>query len=112
MFEKIAYAQDQAAQAGGETSTLLSFLPLILIFVIFYFLLIRPQQKRQRELQKMIEGLKKGDRVVTSGGIIGTIASIQNDYIVLKVGDNENTKIEVLKGSISGLYSAPKPENK
>jgi preprotein translocase subunit YajC len=105
MFESLAYAQQAAPQAGEQPSPIFSFLPLILIFIIFYFLLIRPQQKRQQQLQKMITDLKKGDRVVTSGGIIGTIMSIQNDYMVLKVGDNDNTKIEILKSSIAGLYS-------
>ena len=101
MFEKIAYAAP--AQAGSEANPILSFLPLILIFVIFYFFLIRPQQKRQQETQKMVNELKKGDRVTTIGGIIGTITSVQNDYVVLKVGDNESTKMEVLKSAISGL---------
>jgi preprotein translocase subunit YajC len=105
MFETLAYAQQAAPQAGEQPSPIFSFLPLILIFIIFYFLLIRPQQKRQQQLQKMITDLKKGDRVVTSGGIIGTIMSIQNDYMVLRVGDNDNTKIEILKSSIAGLYS-------
>ena len=101
MFEKIAYAAP--AQAGAEGNPVLSFLPLVLIFIIFYFFLIRPQQKRQQETQKMVNELKKGDRVVTAGGIIGTITSIQNDYVVLKVGDSENTKMEILKSAISGL---------
>ena len=102
MFEKLAYAAP-AAPAGAESNPLLSFMPLILIFFVFYFFLIRPQQKRQQETQKMIESLKKGDKVVTAGGIIGTITSIQNDYLVIKVGDNENTKMEVLKSAISSL---------
>ena len=101
MFEKMAYAASQTP--AGEGSPLLSFLPLILIFVIFYFFLIRPQQKKQAEAQKMIENLKKGDRIVTVGGVIGTITSIQNDYVVVKVGDSENTKIEILKSAVSGL---------
>ena len=101
MFEKIAYAAP--VQPGSEANPLLSFAPLILIFVIFYFFLIRPQQKRQQELQKMVTDLKKGDRVVTAGGVIGTVTGIQNDYVVIKVGDNENTKMEVLKSAISGL---------
>lgn len=92
------------AAAGTETpNPMLQFAPLVFIFVIFYFLLIRPQQKRQKELQAMIDAIKKGDKVVTTGGIIGTIAGIQNDYVVLKVGENENTKMEVLKSAISGL---------
>ena len=102
MFEKLAYAA-QASAAGADPNPLLNFLPFILVFVIFYFLLIRPQQKRQQELQKTVDALKKGDRVVTSGGMIGTVMSLQNDYVVLKVGDNENTKMEILKSAISGL---------
>ncbi len=105
MFEKIAYAQQAAAgQPAGEANPILSFLPLILIFIVFYFLLIRPQQKRQKAVQKMVQELKKGDRVITAGGIIGVIVGIQNDYVVIKVGDNDNTKMEVLKSAISGLY--------
>ncbi len=100
MFEKIAYAAPSAA-AAPEVNPLLSFMPLILIFAVFYFLLIRPQQKRQKELQKMIENLKKGDKVVTAGGLIGIVNSIQNDYLVLKIG--ESAKIEILKSSITGL---------
>lgn len=91
------------AAAGQEVNPLLQFAPLAFIFIIFYFLLIRPQQKKQKELQAMIEAIKKGDRVVTAGGIIGTVTSLQHDYVVLKVGDNENTKMEVLKSAISGL---------
>lgn len=90
--------------AGSSTNPVMAFLPLIFMFVIFYFLLIRPQQKKQQELNKMIQDLKKGDRIVTSGGIIGTIAGIQNDYLILKVGEGE-TKIEVLKSAISGKRS-------
>ncbi len=101
MFEKIAYAAPAAA--GAEANPVLSFLPLILIFIIFYFFLIRPQQKRQKELQKVVTELKKGDRIVTAGGILGTITSIQNDYVVIKAGDSDTTKIEVLKSAISGL---------
>ncbi len=98
MFESMILA----TAPTSEVNPLISFAPLVFVFVIFYFLLIRPQQKRQKELQTMVEGLKKGDKVVTAGGLIGTITSVQNDYVVLKVGDNENTKIEVLKSAISG----------
>ncbi|HXV27853.1 MAG TPA: preprotein translocase subunit YajC [bacterium] len=104
MFEKIAYAAaGTGAGQGQEVNPLLSFLPLILMIGVFYFLLIRPQQKKQRELQKMVEGLKKGDRVITAGGIIGTVTSLQNDYLVLKVGENDATKIEILKSAVTGL---------
>jgi preprotein translocase subunit YajC len=77
-------------------------MPIILMFVIFYFLLIRPQQKKAKELQTMIGGLKKGDKVVTSGGILGTVSSLQDDYVVITVGGSD-TKIEILKSAIAGL---------
>ena len=92
-----------AAATASDVNPLMQFAPLLFIFVIFYFLLIRPQQKKQAEAQKMIQELKKGDRVVTIGGVIGTITSLQNDYVVLKVGENDATKMEVLKSAISGL---------
>ncbi len=102
MFEKIAYAAD-ALPAQGAGSPLAGLLPLVLIFFIFYFMMIRPQQKRQAALTKMVDGLKKGDKIITAGGIIGVVTSIQTDYVVIKVGDNESTKIEILKSAISGL---------
>lgn len=101
MFSNLFLATAQAP--AQDVNPLLQFAPLFLIFGIFYFFMIRPQQKKQQELQKTIDALKKGDRVVTIGGVIGTITSLQNDYVVLKVGDNENTKMEVLKSAISGL---------
>lgn len=90
----------------AEVNPLINFVPFIFIFVIFYFLLIRPQQKRQQELQKLIQNLKKGDRVITSGGMIGTLHSIHQDYMVLKLGDNDQTKVEVLKSSITGVRNS------
>ena len=74
------------------------FIPLILIFVIFYFFLIRPQQKKVKEHKAMVEGLKKGDRVVTSGGITGTISRIiDNDKIEVEIADN--VTVEVIRGT-------------
>ena len=89
------------AQTGAPSNPILAFAPLIVMFVVFYFLLIQPQQKRQKELNQMIQDLKKGDRVVTSGGVIGTIMGVQNDYVILKVGDGD-TKMEVLKSAVTG----------
>ena len=86
---------------ASQPNPLLAFAPLLLMFVVFYFLLIRPQQKRQKELREMIQNLKKGDRIVTAGGIIGTVSGIQQDYVILKVGDGE-TKMEILKTAITG----------
>ena len=93
-----------ALAPASQSNPVLAFLPLVFMFVVFYFLLIRPQQKRQQEVNQMVQDLKKGDRVVTAGGVIGTIAGIQNDYVILKVGDAE-TKIEILKSAITGKRS-------
>ena len=101
MFEKIAYAAD-GVQTGNHVNPLAQFFPIILMFVIFYFLLIRPQQKKHKELQNTITNLKKGDKIITNGGIIGEVSSIQQDYIVLNVGDS-GTKLEVLKSAVAGL---------
>lgn len=101
MFEKAAYAA--GGQGPAEASPIPFFFMMLSIFAIFYFLVAKPQQKQRREQQKMIEALKKGDKIVTAGGILGTITSIQNDYVVIRTGDNDQTKMEVLKSAISGL---------
>ena len=81
-----------------EGSGIGQFIPLILIFVIFYFFLIRPQQKKVKEHKAMVEGLKKGDKIVTSGGITGTISRvIDNDKIEVEIA--ENVKVEIVKST-------------
>ncbi len=95
----ILLATDQATQPNP----LLSLWPIILIFVIFYFLLIRPQQKRQKEHQKMVESLRKGDRVLTSGGIYGVVVGVKDNVVVLKIA--ENVKVEFAKSSVSHIVS-------
>jgi preprotein translocase subunit YajC len=80
---------------------LTSFLPFVFMIIIFYFLLIRPQQKRQKEHQRLLSSLKTGDRVVTSGGIHGLIANVKESTVLLKVADN--VKIEVDKSAISNV---------
>ena len=81
------------------------FIPLILIFVIFYFFLIRPQQKKVKEHKAMVEGLKRGDKVITSGGIIGTIERvIDNENVEVKIADNVN--VEIVKSTgVQGLLN-------
>lgn len=97
----IVFAQNGTAPSAPN----LSFLLVILAtFAVFYFILIRPQQKKQKELQKMVEALKKGDRVVTNGGIFGTVAGIKDNILVLKVADD--VKIEVLKSAISSVVKS------
>jgi len=88
------------AQAGGGTTDMLtSLLPLVLIFVVFYFLLIRPQQKKMKDHKAMIEAVRRGDVVTTAGGIIGKIVKVQEDGIV-QVEIAEGVKVKVLKGTI------------
>ena len=86
------------------------FIPLILIFVIFYFLLIRPQQKKVKEHKTMVENLKRGDQVVTSGGIIGTVERVmENDRAEVIIGDD--TKVEIIKSTgVQGLLKAQEPK--
>ena len=86
------------------------FIPLILIFVIFYFFLIRPQQKKVKEHKIMVENLKRGDKVVTSGGIIGTVERIiENDKAEIVISDN--VKVEIVKSTgIQGLLNTPEPK--
>ncbi len=93
------------AQAGGGTTDMLtSLLPLVLIFVVFYFLLIRPQQKKMKEHKAMIEAVRRGDIVTTSGGIIGKVAKVQEDGVVqLEIA--EGVKVKVVKGTISEVRS-------
>lgn len=96
-------AQTSAAPAAGQGAGSITgfLLPMLAIFVVMYFLMFRPQAKRQKEHRAMLDGLQKGDRILTAGGIYGTIAGIKDkeDIIVLKVADN--VKIDVSRGSIS-----------
>ena len=83
-----------AAPAQGPSDPIMSFLPLVLIFVVFYFLLIRPQTKRAKEHKKMVEGLAKGDEVVTNGGLLGRITDVGENFVQLKVADNVEVKVQ------------------
>jgi len=78
------------------------FIPLILIFIIFYFFLIRPQQKRVKDHKTMVDGLKRGDEVITSGGIIGTVERVmEDDRIEVLIGDS--TKVQIIRSTITSL---------
>ncbi len=92
-----------AAQTATGLGSLFSMLPILLIFVIFYFLLIRPQNKKQKETEKMIAALKKGDKIITIGGIHGTISSTKENTVIVKVDDN--TKIEFNRSAIASLVT-------
>jgi len=85
----------------GGASPLSMLFPIIGMLLIFYFLLIRPQQKRQKETQKMIGALKTGDRVVTSSGIFATVSGVKDTTLIIKIADN--VKIEVLKSAVTSI---------
>src|SRR3989338_5010967 len=107
----VAYAADAAAGAGGPGG-LMSFLPLVLIFVVFYFLLIRPQQKKAKEHQEFIANLKKGDEVLTSGGLQGKITGLTDRVATLEIAENVRVKIArpYILGSVAGLEGGDKKE--
>jgi preprotein translocase subunit YajC len=88
------FISDALAAAPTESGPLMSFLPLVLIFVVFYFLLIRPQTKRAKEHKKMVAELAKGDEVVTNGGLLGRITGIGENFVQIKVADNVEVKVQ------------------
>ncbi len=93
---------------AAPNSSLLSFLPILLIFGIFYFLLFLPMQKQRKQQQKMLAGLQNGNTVVTSGGIVGTIVAIDGDDTVVLRVKPDNIKIQVARSAVSSLVSAEK----
>jgi len=102
-----AYAQASAAVPGGD---LMAFLPMIAIVVVFYFLLIRPQQKRAKEAKALLEALEKGNEVVTAGGIVGKIAKLTDQYATLEIAPNVEMTVQrsaiaqlLPKGTIKAL---------
>ncbi len=97
-----AYAMGQTGGAGGAGG-IAGFLPIIILFAIFYFLLIRPQQKKAKEHREMIANLKKGIRIITSGGIYGTIQSIDDTTIGLEIA--EKVKIKISRGNVAAVIS-------
>lgn len=97
----ISDAYAQAAPAGAASDPIMQFLPLVVIMVAFYFILLRPQQKRQKEHKSMIEALKKGDEVVTGGGVLGRIVEVGDNFVSLDVADN--VVIKVQKAAVSSL---------
>lgn len=107
MLISSAFAQ-AAGATGNPVAGIESFLPLILIFVVFYFMLIRPQQKRMKTHKEMLGGLRRGDRVVTGGGILGTVNKVVSDTEVA-VEIAEGVRVRVLKSSISEVLTKPEP---
>ncbi len=90
-----------AAGPGGEPNALVSFLPLIVIFVLFYFMLIRPQMKRAKDQRKMLEALQKGDEVVTASGQVGKVTKVGEQFVALEIADGVVTNVQ--KQSVTTL---------
>jgi preprotein translocase subunit YajC len=106
----IAYAM---GGGGGQGAAGFSgFIPIILMFVIFYFLLIRPQQKRQKDHRSMVSNLKKGDRIITSGGMYGRITGIDETTLTVEIADK--VRVKVARSNVSALVQpgSPQPEKK
>ncbi len=95
-----AYAMGANQPAAGEANMLTGLMPFILIFVVFYFLLIRPQQKKAKAHREMLNALKKGDAVITAGGLYGRIVETRDDVIMVDLGD---TTVTMARGYISGV---------
>lgn len=101
MFISDAIAQTSAAAPAGLMGSLASFLPIILMFVVLYFLMIRPQMKRQKEQKAMLDALAKGDEVVTSGGLLGRLVKVGDAYVTVEV--SEGNEIVVQKAAVTTL---------
>ncbi len=97
---ELAYAMG-TQPGGGQGSQIMSFLPIILIFVIFYFLLIRPQQRKAKEHRGLLSNLKVGDNVLTNGGIYGRITGLRDDVVTLEISDK--VRVKVNRGHIAGV---------
>lgn len=94
MFISSAYAQTAAAAGTDAPSTLMSMLPLVLMFVVLYFIMIRPQMKRQKETRAMLEALAKGDEVVTQGGVIGKITKLGDAFVSIEVANGVELQLQ------------------
>ena len=102
MFISNAYAQSTGTAAdAGMMGNLTTFAPLVLMFVVMYFLMIRPQQKRAKEQKSMMDALAKGDEVITAGGILGKVSKVTDTYVTVEIA--LNTEIVVQKNSVSTL---------
>jgi preprotein translocase subunit YajC len=105
----LAYAMGPAPQSGGgAAAVLVQLVPIALVLVIFFFLVIRPQQRERRRREEMLAALKKGDRVVTTGGLIGTIVGLTERKLTLKIADS--VRVECLRSAVTGLESDGKAD--
>jgi preprotein translocase subunit YajC len=108
MFISPAYAQ---GADGGTTAVIMQLLPLLLIFAVFYFLLIRPQQKKMKEHRGMLQALKRNDKVITAGGIVATVTKVRDDSDEVEVEIAAGVRVTVVRGTISSVVKPPAPAN-
>jgi preprotein translocase subunit YajC len=107
-----ALAADGTANVANAPSAFANFLPLILIFGVFYFMMIRPQIKKQKDHQEMLNNLKRGDKIVTTGGIIGSIIKIEEDIGIVNLEIAPNVRVRIIKSAISDrMDNTVSPEN-
>jgi preprotein translocase subunit YajC len=104
MLDEIAYAMAPGQGQGGQQSPYTFFIFMGLLFAVFYFILIRPQQKRQKEHRQLLENLKKGDKVITTGGIQGTVVSLSDAVVTVEIADK--VKVKVGRSYIAGLMKS------
>ena len=103
-FIALTHAQEATTQAAQPANGFMSFVPFVLIFVVFYFLMIRPQKKKLEEEQSFLNSLKKGDEIYTKAGVFGTIYGMNDKVVTLEIA--ENVKVKVLKGHIAGSVAS------
>ena len=101
MFIGNAYAQAAGASGGTGLESLTSVVPLVLIFVVFYFLLIRPQQQKMKKHKELISGVRRGDRVVTGGGILGVVTKVLGDEVQVEIADG--VRVKVIKSTLTDI---------
>jgi len=104
MFISPAFAQDAGSPMGGGIE---AFLPLILIFVVFYFLLIRPQQKRMKKHKEMLSAVRRGDRIVTNGGVIGTVTRVHDAELTVEIA--EGVRVKVMRDMVANVLAKTEP---
>lgn len=100
-MNSLAYAMGAGGAGGGDGGGMSAFIPLILMFAIFYFLLIRPQQKKAKQHKAMLSSIRKGDKIVTSGGLHGLITGVADDVVTLEIAPK--IRVKVSRGSIAGI---------
>jgi preprotein translocase subunit YajC len=93
-FAYILLMGQPASSTGGQSNALITFIPLLLVFVVFYFFMIRPQMKKQKEMNNYRSSLKKGDKVITTGGIYGRVTEVKDNYIMMDAGGDVKLKVD------------------